>query len=106
MEDEAEDAAAILLEAHGRGGGEAAERGERDPGEQRSRDHLRDDDADHRLRDAEVRADGEPGHPQAHRRGEQPGAHVVALAEDERGAGHALGALEQRQHARPRGTER
>ena len=106
MEDEAEDAAPVLVEPHRRGGGEAAERGERDRGEQRRRDRLRDDDADHRLRDAEVRADGEARHPQPHRRGEQPGADVVALTEDERRAGDALGALKQRQHARRRGTGR
>ena len=100
MEDEAEDAAAVLVEPHRLGGGKAAEGGVRGRGQQHGRHHLRDDDAHNGLRDAEVGADGEPGHPQPHRRGEQPGAHVVALAEDERRARDALGALQQREHRR------
>ena len=97
MEDEAENAAAVLVEPHRLGGREATKRSVCDSRQQDGRDDLGGDDADNRFRDAEMGADGEPGHPQPHRRGEQPGAHVVALAEDERGAGDTLGALQEGQ---------
>jgi hypothetical protein len=68
-----------------------------DDAENDRRHDLRGHDSNHGLGDTVVRADREAGHAEPHGRGEQPRPHVVAAAKDERRAGHALGALEQRQ---------
>ncbi len=61
---------------------------------------LRDHEPGNRLVDAVVRADREPGHPETHRRREQPCTDVIPLAEDESRARNALRALEKRQRGR------